>query len=330
MSTPWPPGFRRIPQEPWVRRPLDELARGYDTVEHHGWYRNLEPTLATLSGRIEDGRIVMDYSGGTGILAQKLLERLPGCSFGVLIVDSSPKFLRLAVEKLGASERVAFRLIRYLKEEKRLQLIDEVIEPVLRERRVDILVSTNAIHLYYELPRTLSSWRQILADDGWLHVQSGNIRNPDAPEGEWIIDETVEAIHAAGMEIVRREDRFSAFRPVLDDPGRMRLHDALRRKYFLPVRPLDYYETALRDAGFSHIEASRVTIDARVNEWRDFLSVYHDGVLGWAGGTRKIEGRQPAPEVIDARLALLAAAMEQVFAGRETFAASWTYLDARP
>jgi len=131
VPSPWPTGFSRIPGEAWASTPLDELARGYDTVEHHGWYSNLEPTLDTLQARIGDGQIVMDYSGGTGILADRLLERLPGRQFGVLIVDSSPKFLRMAVEKLGDRERVAFRLIRFLREERRLQRVDEVVGPAL-------------------------------------------------------------------------------------------------------------------------------------------------------------------------------------------------------
>ena len=329
MSTPWPSGFACVPDEPWVSIPLDELARGYDTVENHGWYRNLEPTLDTLQDLVGDGQIIMDYSGGTGILADRLLRRLPERCFGVLIVDSSPKFLRMAVEKLGEQERVAFRLIRFLREERRLQLVDEVLDRAILARGVDVLVSTNAIHLYYDLRDTLASWRRVLKTGGALHVQSGNIRNPDAGGDEWIIDETVEAIHQAAVAIVRQRDRFSSFREGLDDRKRMAHYASLRRKYFLPVRELDYYVAALGNAGFDDVTATKSTIQARVDEWRDFLAVYHEGVLGWAGGVEKIDGQPPAPEVIPDRLALLQVAMEQVFDGKETFAACWTYINAR-
>ena len=259
MSSPWPAGFSRIPAESWASTPLDELARGYDTVEHHGWYSNLEPTLDALQERIADGQIVMDYSGGTGILADRLLQRLPARNFGVLIVDSSPKFLRMAVEKLGERERVAFRLIRYLKDERRLQLVDEVMDRSLLDRGVDVLVSTNAIHLYYDLPDTLNSWWRVLCPGGLVHVQSGNIRNPDAGDEEWIIDETVEAIHLAAVDVVQAGGRFAGLGVGLDDAERMARHATLRRKYFLPVRDLEHYVSSLQDAGFQDIAVSNAT-----------------------------------------------------------------------
>jgi hypothetical protein len=41
----WPEGFDRIPDEDWVERPVEEFALHYDTVENHGWYRNLDLTV---------------------------------------------------------------------------------------------------------------------------------------------------------------------------------------------------------------------------------------------------------------------------------------------
>jgi ubiquinone/menaquinone biosynthesis C-methylase UbiE len=327
-SSPWPGGCQRIPEEEWVSRPLNELAVGYDTVEHHGWYRNLEPTLDKLEGTLQDGDILMDYSGGTGILADRLLQRMPERRFGVLIVDSSPKFLRMAVEKLGEQDRVAFRLIPYLKEEKRLRTVDEVLGPELLQRGIDQVVSTNAIHLYYDLGDTLASWLRVLRRGGLLHVQSGNIRNPEAGPDEWIIDGTVEAIHKAAMEIVQEESRFAAYRSGSEDPERMARYDRLRSKYFIPIQALGHYVAAIRGAGFKNVEVSTATIQARVDEWYDFLAVYHEGVLGWIGGAKTIEGHAPSPEAVEDRLALIQLAMHRVFAGKEAFAACWTYINA--
>ena len=94
------------------------------------------------------------------------------------IVDASPKFLRVALSKLGDDERVAYRLIAYVKEERRLQTVQEVVDQSLLERGVDWISSTNAIHLYYDLEDTLRSWKQVLRSGGRAFVQSGNIRNP--------------------------------------------------------------------------------------------------------------------------------------------------------
>ena len=119
MSSPWPPGVPRVPDAAWTALPIESLAKKYDSVEHHGWYQNLEPTLDELADLLRDGELLCDYSGGTGILADRLLRRRPELRAGVVIVDSSPKFLRLALEKLKDDERVAFRLIDYRKDERR-------------------------------------------------------------------------------------------------------------------------------------------------------------------------------------------------------------------
>src|SRR5688572_11088482 len=139
MPFPWPPSFPRVPDEDWTRQPLGELALKYDNVEHHGWYENLAPTVDVLAEALREGDLLVDYSGGTGILADRLLQRIGDRSVGIVIVDASPKFLRLALEKLGHDERVALRLMLYLKDRKRLQLLDEVLDPGSLGRKVDVL-----------------------------------------------------------------------------------------------------------------------------------------------------------------------------------------------
>ncbi|HUH14341.1 MAG TPA: class I SAM-dependent methyltransferase, partial [Gaiellaceae bacterium] len=241
LASPWPPGFARVPDEDWVREPPETLALKYDTVQDHGWYRNLDRTVADLREDLRAGDILLDYSGGTGILAGRLLEEVPERGFGILIVDASAKFLRVALEKLGGHERVAFRLIRYLKAERRLETVQEVVGRELVERGVDAVASTNAIHLYYDLEDTLRSWHDLLRPGRRAFVQSGNIGVAELPEDAWIIDETVEAIHAAAVALVRESDEWAAYRGVLDDERRTAAYDGVRRKLFLPVRPLDHY-----------------------------------------------------------------------------------------
>ncbi len=326
----WPEDFSRIPRsDPWVASPIETLARKYDTVENHGWYRNLEPTLDDLQSCVKDGDLIIDYSVGTGILVDRLLKRLPRLQAGCILVDASPKFLRLALDKLGDDDRTAFRWIQYVKSERRLQTLDEVLPDSIRTRGVAAICSTNAIHLYYNLPETLRSWARFLRPGGSTLVQSGNINNPNAASDWWIIDSTVEHLQEIAEEMVRSDETYAEFRAVLDDAERMAAYGGLRKKYFLPVRPLDYYLDQLRGAGLEIERVYERPIEARVDEWCDFLSAYHDGVLGWAGGTEKISGVPPSDETIELRLQLLRESLSQLFGGADTFDACWTYITCR-
>ncbi|HWN23452.1 MAG TPA: class I SAM-dependent methyltransferase [Gaiellaceae bacterium] len=325
--TAWPAGFERIPADDWVERPPETLALKYDTVQDHGWYRNLDPTVRDLAAALQPGEILLDYSGGTGILAERLLSALPDVELGILIVDASPKFLRVALDKLGADERVAFRLIRFLKDERRLETVQEVVGAELVERGVDAVSSTNAIHLYYDLDDTLRSWHDLLVPGGRALVQSGNIGVAELPAGCWIIDETVDAINVAAAELVREDERYAAYRDGLSDPKRVAAYEELRRKFFLPVRPLKHYIEALERAGFRIRDVAHLPIEARTAEWTDFLATYHEGVLGWVGGSERIEGIAPTEAALGDRLRLLREAIRRVFGG-PTFQAVWTYIEA--
>ncbi len=330
MAFTWPEGFPRIPDEPWTEAPVQELAVGYDTVEQHGWYDNLDPTVEDLARSLEAGDVLVDYSGGTGILVERLLDRLTERAFGVVIVDASKKFLRLALEKFREEPRVAFRCLPYLKEQRRVMTMQEVLEPPLLERGVDVLVSTNAIHLYYGLADTLASWHDLLRSEGRVFIQSGNIGLPEDPGDAWIIDETVGAIAQTAREIVREDDHYAAYRGVLDHGERMDAYRALREKFFLAVRPLSHYVQALEEAGFEIHEITHRDITARVDDWYEFLSVYHEGVLGWVGGSERVEGQQPSEQAVEDRKRLMREAMDRVFQGKQTFQAVWTYIDCRP
>ena len=327
--TSWPADFLLVPDEPWTVQPLGDLARKYDTVEQHGWYDNLDHTVDQIRATLEPGARLLDYSGGTGILTRRLLRRIGDAPLGVVIVDSSPKFLRLALERSRGDARVAFRLIRYLRAERRLQTLPEVLPASVLARGFDGLVSTNAIHLYYGLADTLRSWRQALRPGGHAFVQSGNIDNPDAAAGTWIIDETVEHIHRAAMRIVREDAGYRAYREGLADAEYMAAHDALRHKYFQPVRPLQSYIDALREAGFVDVRTEARSVAARVADWCAFISVYHEGVLGWVGGAEKVTGEPASARAVEHRRGLIELALEAVFEGSESFDANWTYITCR-
>ena len=159
----WPSGFVKVPDEEWTEAPVDEFGLAYDNVEQHGWYRNLDPTVAQLAAVLRDGDILVDYSGGTGILLDRLQLRVFDADTGTVVVDSSPKFLRVALEKFRDDDRVVLRLLRFLRDEGRLQRLDEVLGPELLARGVDVIVSTNAVHLYPDLADTAASWVRVAA-----------------------------------------------------------------------------------------------------------------------------------------------------------------------
>lgn len=330
MKAPWPPGFERVPDEDWTQAPVESLARKYDRVDAHGWYSNLDFTVEELARFLGDDGVALDYSGGTGLLIGRLLEATRGRGFGVVNVDSSPKFLRLSLEKFRGEERVAFRLIRYLREERRLQYVDEVLGKALVERRVDAIASANAIHLYHDLVPTLRSWRRVLRDDGRAFVQSGNVRTPLARQGHWVIDDTVAAVDEAARRIVREDDRYAAHRPLLADAAWMRAHDEWRRRVFPPVRPLDEYVRAFDEAGLEVVDATVRPIEARAEDWYEFLAVYHEGVLGWVGGAEKVTGRPADGQAVRDRLGLLREGLDRALGGKPSFLAAWTYLTCAP
>jgi ubiquinone/menaquinone biosynthesis C-methylase UbiE len=324
----WDERFDRIPDEEWVRAPVDEFGLHYDTVENHGWYRNLDPTVEQLARDLRQGQILIDYSGGTGILLDRLRLRIFDRQVGMVIVDSSPKFLRVALDRFRADKRVAFRRLRYLKEERRLQYVDEVLGEAFARRPADALVSTNAIHLYDDLHNTLRAWTRVLKPGGVVRLNSGNIRNPRAQENEWIIDETVYVVHEVAAGLVRTDPRYEPYRAVLEDPERLRAYLDYRDRVFLAPRPLEHYVDALEGAGFTVDDVSERTIEADVEEWYEFLSAYADAVLGWVGGSAKVDGEAASEAAAADRLRLLRRALDVIFGGRPTFQCCWTYVSA--
>ncbi len=323
----WPPRFERVPAvEPWVDSTIDDSAHAYDAVKHHTWYQNLRPTLDALAAVSHDGDIVVDYSAGTGIFTEEFLRLYPDRQIGLVIVDASPKFLRLALEKFRADDRTAYRRLRYLKEERRLQQLEEVLPESLRNRGVDGLCSTNAVHLYDDLRGALASWANIVRSGGYVLIQSGNIDNPDAPDDSWFIDRTVERVQAVARELVKSDPIYAAFREGFDDTERTEAYDRLRHSYFLPIRPLDFYLDSLRDTGFAVETVEAQPVEAIVAEWSDFLCAYHEGVLGWAGGCSRAGECDPGEELIALRKRLLCESMAKLFDGKPSFHACWTHI----
>ncbi|MDX6275853.1 MAG: ubiE/COQ5 methyltransferase family, partial [Frankiales bacterium] len=321
-------GFDRIPDEEWTRAPLSEAGLAYDHVDEHGWYDNLNPSVEQLTAHLADGDILVDYSGGTGILLDRLRLRIFDRAVGTIVVDASAKFLRVAHEKYKDDPRFAARLLRFIKEEKRLQNLDEVLGPDLLERGVDAIAAVNAIHLYPDLDEVARSWVRSLKPGGKVFINSGNLRNPNAKPGEWILDETVWVINDLAESLVRSEPAYAKHREALDDVERLKAHHAHRDRVFMQPRPLSFYTDALERNGLSVSDIGQRTIVADVDEWFELMTAYHEAVLGWVGGTKRIEGQDPDEEALRDRLTIMRHAIDTIFGGRKTFTACWTYITA--
>ena len=324
----WPAGFDRIPDEEWTRAPLSEAGLAYDHVDKHGWYSNLDRSVQQLADHLRDGDVLVDYSGGTGILIDRLRLRIFDRAVGTIVVDASAKFLRIAQSKYSDDPLFAARLLHFDKAQRRLETLDDALGPELIERGVDAIAAVNAIHLYPDLDEVASSWVRALKPGGRVFINSGNLRNPNARPGEWILDETVWVINDLAKSLVRSDPAYAQYRAVLDDPERLAQHHAHRDRVFLQPRPLEYYTDALTRNGLTVTDVSQATIVADVREWFELMKAYHEAVLGWVGGTRRIEGEEPSEEAVKDRLAIMFHAMETIFGGRETFTACWTYITA--
>jgi SAM-dependent methyltransferase len=323
----WPRGFERVPAEEWTTAPVDPLGERYGSMAAHRWYTNLDLTREQLGKALRPGQILVDYSGGTGILARQLVRQIP--DVGIVIVDASPRFLRVALETLGHEPRVAFRLLHNtLGKPRRLQPLDEAIGPTLGAQGVDVLVSTNAVHLYTDLIGTFRAWHRALRPGGQVFVQSGDIRNPEGRPGEWLISEVVEKVREVAMEIAAEDPRYAPYRAVLADADRMAQYDALWRVVFPPIRPVVEYRAALAEAGFEVSDTVTRTIDVGVLEWYEATSVYPD-LLAWVGGSPRVDGRHPTAEQIQDRLDLLKQSFLRLFPNRDVYQSTWTYLTAR-
>ena len=130
-----------------------------------------------------------------------------------------------------------------------------------------------------------------LKPGGKVFINSGNLRNPSAKPGEWILDETVWVINDLAESLVRSDPAYAQYRAVLDDTKRLQAHHAHRDRVFMQPRPLDYYTDALARNGLTVTDVSQETIVADVDEWFELMTAYHEAVLGWVGGTKRIEGR---------------------------------------
>lgn len=314
----------KIIDDEFLKSDVTEFALGYDKVKNHTWYDNLDYLVKLANEYFGEDDLIMDYSCGTGIFCERLL-KIKIDSPRILMLDSSPKYLKLSYEKFHRNYKFFFRLIKFIKEENRLQTIEESIGTKSSEL-LDGIVCSNAVHLYPNIEDTIKSWYNILVKGGKLLINSGNILNPNMDSSSVLIDQTVNDIAKISYDIVTNDPKYSKYVDLIQNFEYINKHDKLRDKYFLPIRPIDFYTEELTKNGFKMIEVKTENIEARVDEWFDFLKVYHEGIIGWIGGSKKITGIEPTEEEINDRIEIIKTALNIIFENNNDFKACWNYI----
>ncbi len=314
----------KIIDDEFLKSNVTEFALGYDKVKNHTWYDNLDYLVKLANEYFGEDDLIMDYSCGTGIFCERLL-KIKIDSPRILMLDSSPKYLKLSYEKFHRNYKFFFRLIKFIKEENRLQTIEESIGTKSSEL-LDGIVCSNAIHLYPSIEDTIKSWYNILVKGGKLLINSGNILNPNMDSSSVLIDQTVNDIARVSYDIVINNPKYSKYVDLIQNFEYINKHDKLRDKYFLPIRPIDFYTEELTKIGFKIIEVKTENIDSKVSEWFDFLKVYHEGIIGWIGGSKKITGVEPTEEEINDRIEIIKTALNIIFENNNDFKACWNYI----
>ena len=147
----WPDGFDASPMRTGSTAPWTPSASPTTTSRATAGTATSTPRSKSWPRPLRDGDILLDYSGGTGILLDRLELRLFDAQVGTLIVDSSPKFLRVALEKFRDDPKVALRLLRFLATSAGSNGSTRCSAPAWLPGASTSIASTNAIHLYPDL-----------------------------------------------------------------------------------------------------------------------------------------------------------------------------------
>ena len=324
-------GLRAGPGRGLDERAVDEAGLAYDHVDAARLVPQPRPHRRASSRRsLRDGDMLLDYSGGTGILLDRLRLRVFDRRVGIVIVDASAKFLRVALEKYRDDPLVALRLLRFLKRREAAAALDEVLGPELssaaRRARVARTRSTSTP----TSRETLGAWMQRAAPRRRVFINSGNIRNPRAEAGR--VDPRRDGV---GHQRPRRGAR--AHRPAVrayrEAARRRRAHgrrtpttatacSCSRARSTPTCRRFESAASRWTDVAEETIEARRrrvVRVPLRLPRRRARLGRRH-------GADRR---RAAQRDAVRDRLRLMRHAMDTLFGGRPTFKACWTYITCR-
>ncbi|TNC19270.1 class I SAM-dependent methyltransferase [Amycolatopsis alkalitolerans] len=324
----WPFEFERIPNDEWASRTIHESALKYDEHRSTAIGQSLEPTVAQILTVLDETKIFVDYSCGTGLLTERILANYSS-NTRILNADVSKKYLNIALNKFRNDQRVAVRLLKRLHVESGFQSIRDVLDDALIKRGVDILTSTNAIHLYPDVAAIAESWNRILRPGGLALINTGDMSNTARKVADWRLHDTVENVNQLARDAIKDESRFEKYRDSVADADLMRSYAQLRNSFYPPVRPVDFYLDSLSSAGLSALHAFELSIPISRSDLAATLIPYHDVVLGWVGGSTKVEGEAPSHACLRDRLFLIRYCVQKLYGEREFFLAPWTYITCK-
>ncbi len=321
----WDNSVDRIPAEKWTMSPVDASALEYDKHATNAFGSAWEPTIAQLITILGDDKVLIDYSCGTGQFTERLLQYC-GDFVRILNVDVSPRYLRIAADRFRNDARVALRLLKKSSNGHSYEYVDDVLNDLISDREADILTCTNAIHLYPNLFETLGSWYRALRPGGFALVSTGDMSNPSREISGWRLHDTITTVNEIAKDIVRTEPLFQEYRDKVDDNGLMRKYDDLRNRVYPKTRPLEFYLESFSEAGLAPLHFFEKPINIRVEDFIEALVPYHEVVLGWVGGSLKVENVEATEAALRDRLFLIRYCSERLYSGRESFQCFWTYI----
>lgn len=116
--------------------------------------------LQTLKGDLNEDDVILDASGGTGLLVHRLLEReLPFKKY--VLNDLSPRMLETAKERLPDDSRLEYT--SYAAEELPFE-----------ENQFTKVICLNALHKYKEPSSAIRRFKEVLKPNGTLYLLDWN------------------------------------------------------------------------------------------------------------------------------------------------------------
>lgn len=324
----WPAGVVRIPEEDWARNTVDESALKYDNHKDNIFGATWDPVIAQVLSVLDDNKIMVDYSCGTGQFTERLLRHFTG-AIRILNVDASPRYMRIAVDRFKDDHRVALRLLGKDRDSGKLERFDTVAKELVEEPGVDVLTSTNAIHLYPDLQDTLESWYRVLRPGGLVIFTTGDMINSSGVASNWSLHDAVGTVNDLAREVIEKEPMFKKYRDKIDDSDTLEEYASLRKRVYPSPKPIDLYLKLLSDAGIPAQYHFERTINVSAEDMIDALAPYHDIVLGWVGGSKKVEGYPPTRESVRDRMFLIRYCIEKLYACREYYQFGWKYFTCK-
>lgn len=305
-------------------RPVSRGASSYhDAVVNADYYvENLKELVRTVSKKIKENDIVVDFGAGTGVSALYLLKNL-NFQFKLWLVDNSAAWLGKAYDIFKGNPNVSYFLLEKVKN--RYATLAET----LRNQVVDCVISSNTVHLIQNLDETFKGIIDSLKPGGTFTFQSGNILRKDREEGILVVDDTVKRVHDIAIDIVRTDNKFAKYRKDLDK--RLELESEQRKFVFPDPKHIDTYLEKLNHVGFRNTVLNYKTIKIRYKDWLDFLRVkrLQAGILPEVGG------KDASPEEADDRDALITQGADILFkeleeknpmADDQSFTTEWIYV----